>query len=157
MVLYTRNIGSDFFVHLFVSLWSIKFFKTLSECESRIVGRSPNFLDLYDPDHVHGWIIFSSYPHPPHTHTNTHTHALTHTHTHTHRSLQEQSFWFSGADFVYAKGWSIFFSQRYDMCMRHNFLYQHCSLLPYRVSYVSLCPSSNPPWLIPRSQFFSQL
>ena len=37
-----RNIGPDFFVHLLSRFWSIKFFKT-SECESRIVGRSPNF------------------------------------------------------------------------------------------------------------------
>ena len=37
-----RNIGT--FLYIFSSrLWSVKSFKTLSECESRIVGCSPNF------------------------------------------------------------------------------------------------------------------
>ena len=38
-----RNIGSDFLYIFSSRFWSIKSFKTLSECESRIVGRSPNF------------------------------------------------------------------------------------------------------------------
>ena len=43
MVLYTE-ISDQTFLYIFSSrFWSIKSFKTLSECESRIVGRSPNF------------------------------------------------------------------------------------------------------------------
>ena len=43
MVLYTE-ISDQIFLYIFSSrFWSIKSFKTLSECESRIVGRSPNF------------------------------------------------------------------------------------------------------------------
>ena len=45
MVLYTE-ISDQTFLYIFSSrFWSIKSFKTLSECESRIVGRSPNFAD----------------------------------------------------------------------------------------------------------------
>ena len=43
MVLYTE-ISDQTFLYIFSSrFWSIKSFKTLSECESRIVGCSPNF------------------------------------------------------------------------------------------------------------------
>ena len=42
MVLYTEIL--ELFLYIFSSrFWSVKSFKTLSECESRIVGRSPNF------------------------------------------------------------------------------------------------------------------
>ena len=43
MVLFTE-ISDQTFLYIFSSrFWSLKSFKTLSECESRIVGRSPNF------------------------------------------------------------------------------------------------------------------
>ena len=46
MVLYTE-ISDQTFLYIFSSrIWSIKSFKTLLECESRIVGRSPNFANL---------------------------------------------------------------------------------------------------------------
>ena len=48
MVLYTE-ISDQTFLYIFSSrFWSIKSFKTLSECESRIVGRSPNFVTKSD-------------------------------------------------------------------------------------------------------------
>ena len=46
MVLYTE-ISNQTFLYIFSSrFWQKKSFQTLSECESRIVGRSPNFANV---------------------------------------------------------------------------------------------------------------